>query len=465
MNITLQEIADKIQGRLINFYPPEKIQSISIDSRSIKKGQLFASIKGKNFDGHNFIKAAYQNGASASIVSEDIAQNNALTFPNMIIVKDTIAAIWELAKYYREKCNPKVIAITGSCGKTSVKDMLHYLLNEKFDVVATEGNLNNFIGVPLTIFRLKSDTEYCVVECGISEPSEMDILGRILSPDCAIITNVGYSHLEKLKNLDGVLAEKWKIGTYVNSRGLLLVNGDDALLKTKAENSKLKCQVKTFGLEPENTYFLKHIKSYQSAELLKFESNIDNITSREFMLPLAGEAAIYNCSAACSAARSFAGLSVDYIADRLEDYFAPSKMRFEKIDVDGVTIINDAYNANPNSVKEGLKTFEKIEKKGKKIVVLGDMLELGDFEEKAHRNIGSLVSNMRMDYIFCYGMAAKFIYEEICNLGFDKERVFWYNDKIKLITKIKSIINKNDLVYLKASRAMKFEEILEGIKR
>jgi UDP-N-acetylmuramoyl-tripeptide--D-alanyl-D-alanine ligase len=461
MKLNLKTIQTICNAKIINPKDSISIENISIDTRTIsEKNSLYTAIIGNKFDGHDFLLNARDKGACGYIVSKNITEEYALQ--NILIVNDTIKALQQIAAYYLSTLDVKPILITGSCGKTTVKDMLYHVLSSKFKVLATEKNLNNYLGVPLNIFRLKGDEKYCVLEVGINHSGEMDELASIIKPYLAIMTNIGKAHLQGFKNLDGVLNAKWEMTKYIKDNGFLVVNGDDKMLYEKTHNlSDTKYKIIKFGFNSYNDFKILSREYNNDSQKFKIYSKKHD-KSWIINTKISGLSGVYN-SLAVIAVSDCLDLDVDYVVKKLEEDINFTNMRFQKYEKNGVYIVNDAYNSNPTSLEQGLKNISEIKVSGRKIAVLGDMLELGDEAQKEHKYIGSIIKNFGIDFVFCYGELSKFIFEGALSSGFDKENIYHFTNKDNLVDKLKSIIKKDDLIFLKASRGMKLEEILEKL--
>jgi len=430
------------------------IEGVSTDTRTIKKGQLFVPIIGENFDGHKFIKKAIESGAVASIWDESHPIPD-IEFP-FIIVNDTLKAIQTLSKEYRNQLSIKIVGITGSNGKTSTKDILSSIFKTKYKTYKTQGNLNNELGVPLTLLSIDEDIEIAVVEMGMSGLGEIEILTKLASPDAAIITNIGTAHLEQLKTRDNIIKAKLEIVKGLKPDGLFVYHGDDESLRSAVKALDIPQEKHTFGESKSNDYIVEKLSS--DIDGLRFK--IKNVDSPEFFLPMLGNHQIFNASAAIAVARHF-GLSFDSIKKGLEN-LELTGMRSELLKGDGFDILNDSYNSNPDSTKAALKTLNSLDTYDQRIVVFGDMLELGDEEINMHREIGEEIDFEKVDYLFTFGKLAKYAAEE-AKKGISHERVFAFEDKSALLNKLKEVLQNNSIILLKGSRGMKLEEISKNL--
>lgn len=453
--LCLEEIAKAISGEIMGD-KEIKIDNISIDSRNIKQGDLFIAIKGENFDGHNFVIDAFNKGASVAIVSEDIDFNIEDT---LIKVEDTTKALQDLAHYYRNKFDVTVVAVTGSTGKTTTKDMISAVLGMRYKTLKTAGNFNNEIGLPLTLFRLDSSYEAVVVEMGMRALGEISLLAKIAEPDIGVITNVGVAHIEILKSIDNIAKAKSELIATLKEDGVAILNGDDD--KVRDMDRLTQAEVINYGLKEYNKVRATEIKSLQN-DTISFELVIrDNCYKKTVTLPVPGRYNVYNALAAVAVGLSL-DISLKEIIDGLSS-FKLTKMRNQILTTkDGVKIINDTYNANPASMRGAIDTLVDIGE-GRRIAVLGDMLELGEIAITEHQNIGIILAKRGVDYLFTYGELAAYIGKGAKDGGMNTSSIYIYQDKEKLIKKLLDIITANDTILVKASRGMKLEEVSQAL--
>ncbi|MBE2914409.1 UDP-N-acetylmuramoyl-tripeptide--D-alanyl-D-alanine ligase [Anoxybacillus flavithermus] len=449
---SLANIQTMIPGSIIDErYASVMIHGVSTDTRTIAQGNVYVPLKGATFNGHHFVREAFDKGAAAALWSKH--EPNAPKDVPLIFVDDTLVALQQLAHAYRKQLRTRVIGVTGSNGKTTTKDMIASLLGTLYRVQKTEGNLNNHIGVPLTLLRLKEDTEYAVVEMGMSGFGEIDLLSTLAEPDVAVITNIGESHLQELGSREGIATAKFEIVKGLQRDGLFIYHGDEPLLQTRVENANLS-HVQTFGMEPTNDYYPLDIRVQADGTTFK----VNRWPNETFRMPLLGRHHVMNALAAIAVAR-FASIDVA----RMKKGFSRltvTKMRTEVIKRDdGVTIINDAYNASPTSMRAALELLGQLTGYRKKIAIVGDMLELGEQEIAFHEQIGEMIDPQKIDYVLTYGERAKAIAERASE-RFRAGRVRSYDDKRKLAADVQALISAGDVILLKASRGMKLEEII-----
>ena len=439
-------------------FEPDKLKTInyvSIDSRKIKPNTLFIALKGERFDGHNFAKDAIKNGAAAIVINKKrLNQFNDVKVP-IVTVKDTKLALGNIAKVWRKKIKAKIIGITGSSGKTTVKDMLAELLSEKYSVNKTEANNNNHIGVPLTILNTNETHQVLVAELGTNHFGEIPYTANILSPDYSLITNIGDSHLEFLKSRNGVWKEKSFLfeETFKNG-GKVFLNYDDPIIKEKHSREGKRI---SYGFSGRVDVRGK-INSYTDDG-----KPIIGITYKkknyELTLPIYGEQSAKNFLAACAVALEM-GLSVDQIKNAAEKLKAPSG-RLDVQRYKNFILIDDTYNANPDSTKAAIELVGRIKSFKRKILFLGDMLELGENSIKLHQGLISVIEESQIDEIYTIGSKMKYLYKR-----FDKENLFakHFTNRNVLMDHIKNLNFDDSVILVKGSRGMTMEEFVSVIK-
>ncbi|MDU0477503.1 UDP-N-acetylmuramoyl-tripeptide--D-alanyl-D-alanine ligase [Staphylococcus chromogenes] len=449
IEITLNQIKQWIDCEIDTSYLGHPIKGVSIDSRHIEKGQLFVPFVGENVDGHQFTEQALIDGAGAVFFQRD----SQIEVPNngpVIVVEDTLVALQQLAKAYIKEVNPTVIAVTGSNGKTTTKDMIENVLSTNYRVKKTLGNYNNEIGLPLTILQLDHDTEISILEMGMSGFHEIELLSNIAEPDYAVITNIGESHMQDLGSREGIAKAKFEIVSGLKEKGKLLYDGDEPLL-TPHVQTLAKEQCISIGLNTSNDVSC-HILSHDD-EGITFEINSKN----QFRLPVIGEHNMRNAAIAITIAQL---LDVDEktIQSQL-NHLQLTGMRMQKFQAhNGATIINDAYNASPTSMKAAIDTLSQME--GRKILILGDVLELGEQSKILHMSVGQYLENKKIQMLYTYGEAALDIHEKGKR---HVEEAIHFNDKTKMTRYIASILSASDKVLVKGSRGMKLEEVVDAL--
>ncbi|MCQ6282250.1 UDP-N-acetylmuramoyl-tripeptide--D-alanyl-D-alanine ligase [Bacillus sp. EB600] len=454
---TLKQISEMIPVQNdLTLFLEVNITGVSIDSRKIEKGNLFIPFKGEHADGHKYVVESIRKGAAAALWQKDVP-NPPNDLP-ILIVEDCLTALQELARKYREQLPVRVVGITGSNGKTTTKDMTSCLLALQYKVQKTEGNFNNHIGLPLTVLGLNEDTEVAVLEMGMSGRGEIEWLTKLACPDAVVITNIGESHLLDLGSREGIAEAKLEIMQGLKEGGLAVLHGDEPLLMERINQYKGNIQVQTFGRSETNTIYPTEI--IQSNQGSKFKINL---SAQSFELPVLGTHNILNALAAMSIANYFS-VPFEKMADGLKNVKL-TNMRMELVEGKrGEKIINDAYNASPTSMIAAIELVSNLMGYEKKILVLGDMLELGPQEKQYHLQIGEGLNPEKIDVLFTYGQLGL----EIANgarksLGTDK--VFAFTEKQELVNELVNHIDNKTLVLVKASRGMKLEEIVASLQK
>ena len=443
--ITVNEIITATGGELLCGSKDAVIENVSIDSREVIKNTLFVALKGENSDGHNYVEKAFENGASCVISEKDMMGNGAV-----VRVENSSKALGQIAKFYKKKLNLKTVAVTGSVGKTTTKDMLSAVMNMQYNTLKTEGNFNNELGLPLTIFRLKQTHEAAVLEMGMSEFGEIDYLADIARPDVAIITNIGMSHIENLGSQEGIFKAKTEICNYFNKDSLLIVNADDKYLK-KALNFK-GFSVVGYGILNDCQYKARDIENL-GLEGTKFSVDI---YEREYRIHVKtpGVHNVYNALAAIACGVHY-NIGPNKIIEGIEN-FSLTKMRMSVEKAGTITVIIDCYNSSPDSVNAALKVLAT--QNTRRVAVLGDILEMGEFAKDAHYKIGEEVAKNNIDVLLTAGENAKFIAE-----GAKIDEIYSFNTTDELVLNISKFIKENDTVLVKASRGMHFEKVVDKI--
>jgi len=457
-NMTLSEIAKAVSGKLhIGTDYDEKVEAtgVVIDSRLVTEGGIFVATKGAKVDGHDFIPQVMEKGAMG-VICEKAPSDDSYSY---ILVEDSFKALKDMATFYRNQLSIKIVGIIGSVGKTSTKEIVAATLSEKYNVLKTQGNFNNEVGVPLTLLRIRDEHEVAVVEMGISDFGEMSRLGKIVRPDMVIMTNIGPCHLEKLIDLKGVLKAKTEVFDEMPSDGIIILNAGDEMLSTVKD-------------VPD-----RRIRFYDSLEI--FADEIDNLGLKGtgFRLNLYGRKAVTrinlpgahmvtNALAAACAGYEL-GLSVDEIAvgiSKAEGIAGRSHL----IDTDRYLLIDDCYNANPKSMKSAIDLMR--DALGRKVVILGDMFELGENECRLHGEVGHYAAEKGMDVIACVGRLSKNMYDAAvsrCHEDNSLTEIFYFENKEDLLSALaddsRSFLKKDDTVLIKASHGMGFAEVVEKL--
>ena len=460
MNIYVKDILEKCNGKLVLGKEDTILENFSKDTRTMNINDIYVGIKGDVFEGSTLYKEALEKGALGCILNDSIALDydflNNYKDRFIVLVNDTIKCLQELAKHKRSLYNIPVIGVTGSVGKTSTKDIIASVLAKKFNVLKTEGNYNNHIGVPLTILRLKNH-DALVIEMGMNNLGEISLLSKIAKPTVGVITNVGTAHIGMLKTRENILKAKLEILDGMNENGILVINNDNDMLNSWYLNNK-EFNIVTFGIENKSDYMATHINND-----MFFSSYKVNLNNRleDFKINIPGNHFVLNGLCALCIGNIF-DISVENIKNGIE-VFVLTQRRMEIEKISNVTIINDCYNANLDSMVGALNYMGTL-KNMRKIAVLGDMLELGDFEEDLHRKVGISVKNNKIDILVTVGESSKYICDEAKKLGFGEKNIYSFNNNADAIKYLKSIVKENDAILIKASNGMKFIEIYNGLK-
>ncbi|WP_100404567.1 UDP-N-acetylmuramoyl-tripeptide--D-alanyl-D-alanine ligase [Bacillus solitudinis] len=423
---------------------------VSTDTRSLQPNDLFVPLVGEIFNGHTFIQQAIKNGAAAALwaKSESIPDKLPDSF-QLYIVEDTLVSLQQMAKNYREQINPNVIAITGSNGKTTTKDIVYSLLSSVSKTIKTQGNYNNHIGLPLTILSMPVTCEFLILEMGMSGFGEIELLSHIASPNEAIVTNIGESHMEQLGSREGIAKAKMEILAGLQINGNVYLDGDEPLLVPYYQNETIK-----IGFAKENEVVIEQIHATDEGFRFKLEEEI-------YSLPLLGEHNVKNATYAIVLAKKL-GLSYEQIQKGLST-ISLSGMRLEKMKGQhGELIINDAYNASPTSMMAAVNAIKHIPNYQKRIIVLGDMYELGANEEKLHRSVAGVIDGSITHFV-AIGEKGKWIFDEWKKHHSIKTEgeLFEADSLEKAARHLAGLVNQNTVVLFKASRGMKLEQLID----
>lgn len=428
------------------------INEINTDSRKRMDHALFIPLVGENFDGHNYIMEAIDNGAIAILCNKgtSLPVNLPNAFP-VFWVEDTLSALQLLATAYREKVNPIVIGITGSNGKTTTKDLVTSVVGTTYQVYATRGNFNNHIGLPLTILAMPQSTEVLVLEMGMSDFGEIEELSMIAKPDYGIITNIGESHIEFLGSREGISRAKLEILSGMDKESSLIIDGDEKLL-TKINTSKniIKC-----GFNDDNDVMINQV------EILSRETQFYLNHNENYSIPLLGKHHAKNATYAITVAKKL-NITSAHIKEGL-NMPQLTGMRFEVLKgINNVSIINDAYNASPTSMKAAIEVIKQMQGFQEKVLVLGDVFELGDHSKRMHQSVGDVIQ-APITVLFTYGDAAHYISDRVKHHS--RTRVcMHFNSKDQLIDHLKPYLKEENIILFKASRGMHFETLIENIQ-
>ena len=455
--LNLDKVVAATSGSIYNVDKDEIVKDVLTDSRIITEGCVFVALKGENTDGHRYVKQALNDGAVCAVVSDASMAEEGLA---VIVVEDTLAALRQIAIMYRNEFNVPCVAVTGSVGKTSTRDMVHSVLAEQYCVHKTEKNYNNEIGLPLTVFGIKSEHDMMVLEMGMSGFGEISRLTEIACPDTAIITNIGLAHIEKLGSMENILKAKLEVLEGLSPDGAVILNGDDPYLRSL--EGTLPYETLYYGIESKNCDIIaENIKKYSGGT--DFTVKIDG-NEYEVSIKVPGSHHVYNALAAILVGIRY-NLSVRKIIDGIGK-FVTSGMRQNIISLNDYTIIKDCYNASPQSMQSGFEVLEATysdnkDKKYLRVAVLGDMLELGDIAKTEHEKIGKLLHKYNVDRLITVGEMAEYIGKSAIEEGFMASDVYSFFDNESVIDNIYNIIKPEDIILFKGSRGMKLEEIAD----
>ncbi len=449
INLTKEFLVRATKGKVLNSRGEFSVTGVTTDSRNIAKGDLFIAIKGDYFDGHSFLREAESFGAKALLVDREIDPEKLKGFSIPIIkVKDTVKAYGDIAHAYRMGFRIPFVAITGSSGKTTTKELTAKILSSGFNVLKNDGTENNHIGIPRTLLRLNSSHRASVLELGMNHLGEIDYLSRIVKPSIGVITNIGPAHLESLGNLNNVLKAKSELLKHIDKNGVLILNNDDPMLKPVIKKSSYK--IMTFGIN--------EVCDVRATEIDNFNDHIEfKVGKEKFRANIAGRHNVYNLLAAISVAKIF-GIKNKYIKESISDFKMPSKRLNIKL-FKKFVIIDDTYNANPVSVASAIDTIANYNAIGRRVFVLGDMLELGRMSDKLHSDTGKKIADSNIDILIGVGEKAKVTVDSSKRHGMDV--AFSCRTNAEAFEILKDLVKENDIMLFKGSRRMKIEEIID----
>ncbi|MGA9363799.1 MAG: UDP-N-acetylmuramoyl-tripeptide--D-alanyl-D-alanine ligase [Bacteroidota bacterium] len=442
-HVRLQNV-DRLRGK--------RLKGVSTDSRTVRPGDVFFAVKGERFDGHAFVAEAFSHGCTAAVVEKRLprATQGLDNFP-ILFVKDSIHALGQFARWYRRKFDIPIIAVTGSNGKTTTKEMIAAVLGQEFSVLKTEGNLNNHIGVPMTLFRLDKKYGAAVVEMGTNHFGELEYLCSVAEPTHGLITNIARAHLEFFGSLEGVARAKGEAFDWLASRGVGFVNVDDPLVVERAKVLKHRF---TYGFGGKRVNVRGRLLGFNEKVQPRFSFGGYPL-SRPLSVQLRtyGKHTAENALAAAAVGFHF-GVRARKIKSALEKH-RPGTKRMEVLRIQSVTILNDTYNANPDSVRSALQTLAAMECKGRRIVVVGDMLELGDSSEREHEGVGKEIGRLGFEYVLTFGKESAATCTES-----HATHAYHFEEKSALTAYLEKLVEPGDVVLVKGSRGMKMEDVV-----
>jgi len=450
MKMDLDFVINSIEGNVLQRGNVAVVDGVSTDSRSVEPGQVFFALVGENNDGHDFLESAIISGAAAVVVSRSVVLTVDQTI-TVIMVKDTLVALQELAAKYRQLFDIPIVAVTGSVGKTTTKDLLASCLEPVYNTLKTPGNYNNEIGLPLTLLTLNEHHQAAVLELAMRAPGEIRQLAAIVKPTYAIITNVEPVHLETLGSLENIAQAKCELLEHIQPEKFALINGDNELLKRTAQNCQAKlyyfgfssdCDIQILGCQLIGTGMDVKLRIFEFEE--------------DFYLPVPAPRLATNLASAVGAAYLM-GVKLELIKQSLYK-FQTSANRLKIVDlVGGGVLINDTYNANPVSMSAALEVCSEIANGRRKVAVLGDMLELGDFEKDGHLQVGRKAADIKLDLLVTVGERAAYIGQGALFGGMNPDQITFFGNRQQCLVWLKQNVNQGDVVLFKASRGMRLE--------
>ena len=430
---TINEILEATKGTLAQGPAGARVRCVCIDSRIVKKGELFIAVKGEVFDGHDFIDEVLAKGARVLVVHKPIKVKDPKI--SVIRVEDTIRALGDIARFHRLRFKIPVIALTGSAGKTTTKEMIAAVLSRKYKVLKNEGTQNNHIGVPLTLLKLKATHKIVVLECGTNQPGDIVWLADVARPSLAVFTNIGESHLEKLKTVSGVLKEKWMLTSFMGAQDTVIINADDELLFRPIRKKNI-FKIMTYGIGPK--------ADWKASDM--------NISGRYLNFQVYNALAAFNCGVFFKVPRK------DIIQALKSFEFLQGRGQIVRLGKGW--LINDTYNANPVSMRAALQTLQTIETKGRRIFVAADMLELGSQSRALHQAIGRAIGTAGVDILITVGRLAGLMGPAARRLN-KKMQVFACRDVESAQKCLAKVFHNGDAVLIKGSRRMHMEQVAE----
>lgn len=451
--LALRDILRDVGATVLGTAAEFTVNRVSTDTRTLDKGSLFVALKGPKFDGHQFLPEAARKGAQAALVEEPLPPDRAGSMVQ-IRVKNTRLALIELAAAHARRHAARRIAVTGSNGKTTTKDLLRAALSSQGETVASPRSFNNEIGVPLSLLQIDESTRFAAIEVGTSAPGEVAALARMVAPEVGIITNCCAAHLEGLHSVEGVIEEKGSLLDELPESGVAVLNADDAALPVL--RARARCPVVTFGVRQPADFRAIDIRF----DLRRLTYRIDQ--DRVF-LPLGGCHNVYNSLAAIAAA-SVLGIRRSAALRQLREWEAPP-MRLSLIRTGYLQILDDSYNANPGSVEAAFRTLAAAPVPGRRVVVIGDMKELGERSAELHRAVGEWVSLTEIHLLAAVGRHAEDVREGALRKGLSPERMRVFPSAEAAAAELPALLMERDTVLVKGSRAMAMEQVVEALEK
>ncbi|OGP54838.1 MAG: hypothetical protein A2Y65_03440 [Deltaproteobacteria bacterium RBG_13_52_11] len=455
--LSIEMVLEATKGVLIQGDAQTSFAGVSTDSRSIRPGELFFALRGGHFDGHRFFAEAVQRGAGGGVVEEEVERSSEKTIP-LIKVTDTLRALGDLANLWRKRHPIPLVAVVGSNGKTTTKEMAAGILEKKYKVMKNPGNLNNLIGLPLSLLKMNSKDHVAILEMGMNRKGEILRLTQIAEPELGILTNIGPVHLEGLGSVEGVMEAKGELLEGMGAQGRLIFNADDPRVVELSKGfggDKI-----SFGIQNPADWMATDIRTREDGRI-SFQLKGSN-GKIPVSLQLIGRHQVYNALAAAAVTSSL-GVGMEGMKGGLEAFQSPP-MRMELILLgEGIKIINDAYNANPPSMESALIALEEVAR-GRKIAVLGDMWELGEYARQAHRELGRVVKERGVNLLFLLGQFAREVAHGAQEAGMDPQAICLGKDHHEVSLLLARTVKKGDWVLVKGSRITKMEEIIKELR-
>jgi len=459
--LRVKDILEVTNGKLITGNNNLECLKFSRDTREVSGGEMYVGLIGENANGADYFEQALENGAMGVILQDiNITEEQKEKYKDkvIILVNDTLDAMQKIARFKRSLYGEffPIVAVTGSVGKTSTKDIIANVLAQKYKTLKTNGNYNNHIGVPLTILSLE-DHEAAVIEMGMNHLGEISVITNIAKPTLCVISNIGTSHIGNLGSRENILKAKLEILEGNKQKQIIINNDNDLLHKFNNEKNK-EINIITFGIEEKSNVYATNIE--EKEESSKFVCHINN-EEFEVEVPVAGLHFVYNALCAAAVGKKL-GLTNDEIKKGIETFELTKKRMDIEVLKNGIKIINDSYNASFESMKASIQSLAKYN--NRKIAVLGDMFELGEYAKELHEKVGKEVAKNNIDILICAGENAKYIAKQAEEEGMNKENIYYFEDKNEIINLLEKILVKDDVVLFKASNGMRFFEIVEELK-
>jgi len=458
--LTSGEVVAATGGTLIKGHPDGIFKGLTTNSRDVVQGNLFIPLIGERFDGHDFIPEAMKKGAAGLLIkrrAHTITENMPDAI-SVILVNDTLRALGDIAGMWRNRFSIPVVAVTGSSGKTTTKEMIATVAGLSGTILKSRGNFNNLVGLPLSLLELNSEHEMAVVEMGTNQRGEIARLTAVANPDIGVITNIGPAHLEGFGSLDGIMAEKGDLFSTMRDSGVAIINRDDRFSRVLAD--RWAGRNITFGID-ENAFVRAERIFMRGDHGMSFTLTMGG-TGKGVDMTVVGKHNIYN-ALACAAACLAMGIEYDLICEGLSAFRqVQGRMDVHRLKMGG-TIIDDSYNANPSSTMEALKTLSDLKGKNESMVIFGDMLELGDDAERLHEEIGGAMADTGVGNIFLKGDFSRSVARGAIQEGFDEDNIYFVDAPEDMMAELHSLLREGDWVLIKGSRNMKMETFLKAI--